>query len=57
MLLVEQTEAAPKTTATTAVPPDARPGWSNRELLAVVSTGVVITVIWLLFRRLKFPGV
>lgn len=56
MLLEAQPAAAPKT-STEVGAPDARPGWSNREILAVVSTGVVITVIWLIFRRLKFPGV
>lgn len=30
-------------------------GWSAKEIGGLVTTGVLILVLWLLFRRLKFP--
>ncbi len=29
--------------------------WSVREIAGLVTTGVLILVLWLLFRKLKFP--
>ncbi len=44
------------TTQTTQVPAqasDVKVGWSARDIGGLVFVGILITVLWLLFRRLK----
>lgn len=49
--------AAPAPGTVTAAPgaPASRGGWSAMEVGSLVTTGVLVIVIWLWFRKMKFP--
>ena len=49
--------AAPAPGTATAAPgaPASRGGWSATEVGSLVTTGILVIVIWLWFRRMKFP--
>ncbi len=49
--------AAPAPGTATAAPgaPASTVGWTAMEVGSLVTTGVLVVVLWLWFRKLKFP--